>query len=599
MHRCFFSGLILILLLSMKVHSQSAMYTKVVTAGTMGSAKSQSIISDLSGNLYITGTFQSTFHFGNDSVTLAGSENMFLAKYSLTSGFLWAVAPNASNRVQGLNIICDDEGSLYVTGYFLGDVDFGDGFSFTSSYLNTYIAKYDGSGNLIWAKQVTGDNNNPRCLTSDQSGNVFLAGQYDGTLTYDSLSISSYRTACFFLKIGRDGEAKWISHSAGSGTSFPKSTGIDPSGNLVVTGTFINQVSFGSYSLEGFGSSDIFLCKIDTSGNFTWVVQAGGTGDDESSSLVCGKDGSVFINGMYEDVAHFGTFTLDTGGGYYSFATYAVKADTSGNFLWAESIDVSCMSNNLMCIDTSDNIYFTSSFRGSAEVGPSILVSHGYGDVYVVKMDEDGQILWAKGDGSANPDEGTGITLLPSGDLAVTGIVSNEATFDSISVSGGTFIAMIRQHGDIVFDEINYHSSPELDAGDWVELRNTSVKPLDLSGWTFKDGNDNNTFVMNPSTVLDPGHFLVICQDTGKFMNMYPDVMNYTGPFGFDLASNGEKIRLYDQHGLQVAQVRYYPASPWPVQSDGTGRTIELRNFQSELSDGKKLVQRMPGRFTR
>ena len=598
MIRHLLSGLLTGLLFWSVGYTQSNMFTRVVTAGGKGTESSKAIIADAAGNLYITGKYDSTCYFGTDSVVFSGSENMFLAKYNPSSGFLWATAPIATQRVQGEAITFDNQGAIYVTGYFMGSVDFGNGFSFSTSYVATFIAKYNNLGNLIWAKPVAGDNNNPRSITGDKEGNIYIAGQFDGHLSFGTVSLYSFSTACFLLKIGTDGTAKWISQSGGSGTSYPQSVSVDPLGNVVMAGTFINQVSFGNIILSGSGSYDIFICKFNPSGEVTWAVQAGGGGDDRGSSVICSSDESIFICGSYENMANFGPFLLNTGGGYYSFATYAARLDAGGVFLWAKSLDVSCRSNNLMCMDAKNNIYLTSSFWGSAEVGPSVLWSHGYGDVYVIKMDEDGQVLFAKGAGSSWVDDGLGIALMPSGDIAVTGILSKDAVFDSITVTTETndiFIATLVQQGLIAIDEINYHSSDTLDTGDWVEIRNTGTKTINLAGWTLKDGNDDHIFVMDSLTGIYPAGFLVLCQDTAKFRHFHPGLWNVAGPFNFELASNGEKVRLYDPEGLLVAQVRYYAVSPWPGMADGTGRTIELRDYQGELSDGNNWFTGCPG----
>jgi len=598
MIRHLLSGLILTVFCWSAGNGQSAMYTKVVTAGGNGMEESGPMISDPDGNLYVTGKYDSTCYFGNHSVPFSASGNMFLAKYNPSSGFLWAVAPLSSHGAQGEALAFDDQGSVYVTGYFSGIVNFGNGFIFAAPYVNTFIAKYSSSGNLIWAKQVAGDNNNPRGIAGDHEGNLYVAGQFDGALDYDTIHVSSFNTSCFLLKIGRNGNAEWISRSGGAGYTYPGSVTVDPSGNIVLSGTFLNPVSFGTVKLDGFGSYDIFICKMSPSGSVTWAVQAGGTDDDEGSSVVCGNDGSVYINGFYENIAHFGPYVLNTGAGSGSFATYAAKLDVAGNFAWANSFDVACRSNNVMCIDAGNNIYLTSSFWGSAEVGPSILWSHGYGDVYIIKIDEDGQVLWAKGAGSNYVDDGLGIALLPQGDIAVTGIISDGAVFDSIAVASGSnsiFIAMLHQHGFIAMDEINYHSSDSLNTGDWVEIRNTGSKTIKLANWTLKDGNDNNAFLLDSLAAIAPGQFLVFCQDTLKFRHFHPEVLNYTGPFNFDLASNGEKVRLYDDNGLLIAQVRYFSVQPWPGTADGTGRTIELRDCQAELSDGRNWFAGCPG----
>jgi hypothetical protein len=593
------SGLTLIFFVWLNGHSQSAMFTKAITTGSNNNETSKSILSDSHGNIYISGTFESTCHFGTDSVTLSGYDNMFLAKYNPNSGFLWAIAPSALYRVSGESSTFDNRGYLYVTGYFFGSVDFGNGYSFISNdNFQTYIAKYDSTGNLIWAKAVTGGSVNPDCIKGDKDGNIYLAGQFEGDLIYDSISLNSFNTAYFLLKMGTDGKAKWINYSTGSGTAYPKSIDIDPSGNILVTGTMINAVSFGTTNFEGTESYDVFICKVNAAGNFIWTIQAGGGGDDEASSVICGSDGSIFIDGTYEDVADFGSFALNTGNGYGSYAAYVAKIDGSGTFVWAQSIDVSSGENNTMTIDAQNNIFLTGSFWGSAEVGPSILWSNGYGDIYVIKIDKDGQVLWAKGAGSNYVDQGMGITLLPSGDLALTGMVSDGAVFDSITVStipGGMFIALLQQHGSIAIDEINYHSSDTLDTGDWIEIRNLSSKTIDLKGWTLKDGNDDHIFVIDTSTLLDPGNFLVFYQDTGKFRHFHRNLKNVVGPFIFDYASNSEKVRLFDTTGLLISQVRYYSTSSWPLLANGTGRTIELLSYQGELSDGNNWFNGCPG----
>jgi hypothetical protein len=571
-------------------HAQSAMFTRVATAGGPGTEKSKAIVADPAGNVYIAGTYDSTCYFGGDSVAFSRDENMFLAKYNPATGFVWAVAPRATWRVQGEAIAMDNQGFIYVTGYFIGSVDFGNGFSFSAPYFNTYVAKYSSSGTLVWAKPVPGEDNNPRSIACDREGNVYVAGQFEGDLSFDTLQTSSNRSACFLLKIGANGSGVWVSQTGGSGTTIAKSVSTDPSGNIVLSGFFLSTVTFGTQNLTSEGSYDVFVSKVDISGNFSWAIKAGGTGDDQGASVICGNDGSVFINGFFENIAYFGPYMLNTGAGAYSSDMYVAKLDGDGTFLWAKSLNVSCGSNNLLCTDSVNNLYLTGTFSGMVELGPSVLTWRGYGDIYVIKMDKNGEIMYAKDAGSSYVDAGQGIAILPSGDLAVTGIRYVNTVFDSITVdepSNGIFIATLHQQGTIVIDEINYLSSDSLDTGDWVEIRNTGSQTADLSGWKLKDGNDNNIFTVDSNTTLGPGQFLVLCQDVSKFSRIHPGVYNFTGPFIFELASNGEKVRLYDDNDLLIAQVRYYSTTPWPGIAGGSGRTIELRNTRDELSDGR------------
>ena len=147
----------------------------------------------------------------------------------------------------------------------------------------------------------------------------------------------------------------------------------------------------------------------------------------------------------------------------------------------------------------------------------------------------------------------------------------------------------------IVINEINYRSADTLDAGDWIELWNVDNINVDLSDWVFKDGDDDHEFVIPGQTILDTGQYIVLCQDTGKFNNIYPDVQNVTGPFEFGLAKEGEYLRLFDNTGMPVVSMLYSNQEPWPTDADGTGKTIELSDPFDDLSDGNNWFSGCPG----
>lgn len=139
----------------------------------------------------------------------------------------------------------------------------------------------------------------------------------------------------------------------------------------------------------------------------------------------------------------------------------------------------------------------------------------------------------------------------------------------------------------IVFNEINYRSVDSLDADDWVELWNVDTTNIDLSGWIFRDGNNEHEFIIPNQTMVDTGDFLVLCQDTSKFKSIYPIVQNIIGPFNFGLVNEGEELRLFDQTGLLVVSTLYSNQEPWPTDADGTGKTIELYDPFGNLNDGE------------
>ncbi len=138
----------------------------------------------------------------------------------------------------------------------------------------------------------------------------------------------------------------------------------------------------------------------------------------------------------------------------------------------------------------------------------------------------------------------------------------------------------------IVFSEINYNSSDTLDAGDWVEIMNADTAGADISGWIFRDSDDTHEFTLPQPLYLDTGQFFVFCRDTTMFKSVYPEITEFAGPFDFGLASEGDEVRLFDTAGVLVVSVNYTNQPPWPLDADGTGKTIELYNPYGDINDG-------------
>jgi hypothetical protein len=131
--------------------------------------------------------------------------------------------------------------------------------------------------------------------------------------------------------------------------------------------------------------------------------------------------------------------------------------------------------------------------------------------------------------------------------------------------------------GSIVINELMYHSDLDIDGEEYVELTNSGVITVDLSGWSFSDGFD---YVFPTGTVLPPAGFLVIAHDPEAVASRHglnPDEL--LGPFAAKrLANSGERVALANAAGELVDQVTYDDGSPWPAEPDGRGPSLELIN---------------------
>ncbi|HEX8546822.1 MAG TPA: CotH kinase family protein [Cytophagaceae bacterium] len=137
----------------------------------------------------------------------------------------------------------------------------------------------------------------------------------------------------------------------------------------------------------------------------------------------------------------------------------------------------------------------------------------------------------------------------------------------------------------VTISEINYRSSPDKDAGDWIELHNSGKGGADLSGWVLRDGTMYNSYTLPTGTQLSAGAFLVLSSNLEKFKSIYPNVKNVIGGFGFGLKSSGETLQLIDNTGKLRLSMKYLDAAPWPLLADDKGQTLELKDYNGDITN--------------
>jgi hypothetical protein len=170
----------------------------------------------------------------------------------------------------------------------------------------------------------------------------------------------------------------------------------------------------------------------------------------------------------------------------------------------------------------------------------------------------------------------------------ITTANTNKSITLNISSANETFTAYFNTTTlipKLTFSEINYNSDSAYNAGNWVEIKNYGNGTADLSGWVFKDSKDYDSFTFPAGTVLTPGQYLVICNDTTKFKNVHPGKVFVKGQMGFSLSNTGETIRLFKPNGDLYISAKYNNSSPWPLLADGKGGTLELISPTGDLND--------------
>ncbi|MEC8968618.1 MAG: SBBP repeat-containing protein, partial [Bacteroidota bacterium] len=267
----------------------------------------------------------------------------------------------------------------------------------------------------------------------------------------------------------------------------------DASGNVYTTGYFSGIVDFdpgaGTNNLTSQGNYDVFIQKLDPSGNFLWAKSFGGTSNDYGFSITLDASGNVYTTGYFSGIVDFdagaGTNNLTSQG---SNDVFIQKLDPSGNFLWAKTFGGNSDDAGVsITVDASGNVYTTGYFLGTADFDPGAgtnnLTPQGSADVFIQKLDPSGNFLWAKTFGGTFGDVGISITVDASGNVYTTGYFSGIVDFDP----GAGTNNLTAQGFDAVFIQKMSQCSPT--TGTDVQTACDTYTWIDGNTYTFS----NNT----------------------------------------------------------------------------------------------------------
>lgn len=396
--------LIFILKLSQLCNAQTPQWLWAKYGLHTGYTEGFASCSDSRGNTFLSGFFiGNTLAFGN--TTLVNSDNtnstfdIFIVKYDASGNLQWAKSaqgPAADDWCYDMT--CDTSGNVILTGFFRGSsITFG---NVTLTHPGLFVVKFDGAGNVIWARDAIG-NSETRSIITDKNNNVLITGWFNtatlqlGNITLTNggnLSIKDY----FVAKYDSSGTILWAKKAGGIGHDQGMGISTDLAGNVFVTGDFKSPtISFGNATLTNVNSDsiDIFVAKYDTDGNVLWAKREGGTSSDGGHTIAVSPDGDAYVTGWYYSTSfQYGNNTLNRVGPWGNKDMFVAKYDSDGNVIWSKSVgsvyDVNAWS---MVLDLSENIFIAGGYSGSVDFGAFNLISSGGIDpAFVVKYNSEG-----------------------------------------------------------------------------------------------------------------------------------------------------------------------------------------------------------------
>jgi hypothetical protein len=364
----------------------------------------------------------------------------------------WVKSEGNSGDNRSTSTASDLYGNVYITGYFREPViSFG-----TSTLINTdstwttsdiFIVKYDALGNVLWAKREGGFGEDVGIsVTTDAFGNVYVVGNYTSDtliigptmlINKDSTGLSNDISV---VKYDSLGNLLWVKDAGNTNNDASQSCKTDGDGNLYITGYyFSDSITFGTTVLtkviSQYFQADIFIVKYDSFGNVVWAKSHGSVRHDESNSLATDAVGCVYITGFFYDTINFGAITLNSAGPPNFADIFIVKYDYSGNLIWAirHGGTNGDFGMSITC-DTSGYIYLSGVYQSDTiSFGSTTLTSTGANEAFIVKFNSLGNVIWANGINGQDWEYGFSQTHDAYGNVFVTG------AFNSPVINFGTF----------------------------------------------------------------------------------------------------------------------------------------------------------------
>jgi len=393
----------------------------------------------------------------NGNILTVGSSNgnYFLDKQDASGNLLWSKTTGDGKCVRA-----DANSNVYVTGVFSSpSITFGSTTLTNAGADDMFIVKYDSVGNVLWAKKAGGSGDDfSYSLSIDANGNIIVAGIFgSASIVFGSDTLTN--KGIFVTKFDSNGNVLWAKSASNNNVPFQWNcaVGTDKSGFIYVTGNFLNSpLIFGIDTLTSSGDQDVFIVKYDPNGNLLWAKSEGGSSFDYNSSAAVDPTGNIYVAGFFWSASiTFGSTTL-VNQGYTDM--FIVKYDTDGNLLWAKSpVGTGNEDAYNAVTDTSGNLYVTGYFNEHLDFNGTTFTTAGETDIFVAKYDPNGNVLWAKSTGGPNGDNGFGIAVDKSENVYVTGFFkSSPITFGSTTLtSAGWHDVFVAKLGSTTLSNIS------------------------------------------------------------------------------------------------------------------------------------------------
>jgi len=420
-----FGTLVLFYVFSTNVFGQN---TWIKTIGGSDNDEGMSISSTIDGGYVITG------YTGTNDLDFTGmnkgSYDVFVIKYDSNHKEVWKNTIGGWKGDFGYSIIHTLDSGCVITGTTTSnDGDFG---GMNKGGEDIFIVKLNKEGKIVWKKLIGGSRDEVGHVIKQTSDSGYVVTGRTNSNNGDIPRIYGGYNDCFLLKLDKNGNIMWSKVFGGNGEDVGQSVTLTENNGIIVTGYFSSND--GDFSGMNQRYWDVFVIKFDSIGNILWKKSFGGSGYDKSYSVISMKDNCLLVTGNTD--SNDGDFRDMNKGGNEVFV---VKLDSIGGMIWKKSFGGTNEENSRSITVTNDSglvvIGNTNSNNGDFNM---MNRKSGTNDVFVVKLDNNGDLVWKRTHGGTGYDQGRYLENRPNGDFLIIGYTDSK-DYDFTGLNKGGF----------------------------------------------------------------------------------------------------------------------------------------------------------------
>ena len=323
---------------------------------------------------------------------------------------------------------------------------------------DAFVARLDGDGNVKWFKTYGGEYEDVfNDVKIAPNGDIVVAGYYGATDEYGS------GANVWILRLDENGNVKWQKTYGGNVYDDASAVVLAPNGDIIVTG---KTLSFGA------GGTNIWVLRLDENGNVKWQKTYGGSNYDYAEAVAIAPNGNIIVAG----------WTLSFGAGDRD--VWVLRLDENGNVKWQKTYGGSStdVANAVALAPNGDIIIAGNTWSFGA----------GDADVWILRLDENGNVKWQKTYGGKNGDVANAVALADNGDIIVAGWTGSFG-----AGKDDAWVFRLDENGNVKWQKT--YGGSDYDWANAVALANNSdIIIAGYYGATDWDGSGANVWILRP-----------------------------------------------------------------------------------------------------